>query len=253
MKKVLVPVLASLLFYLTTDAQIVNVEDARIQSDTIGWKGEFGAAFSLSQNTSKIFSVNIEAGLQYKTSNDKGIWLILGNIGFLKINDNRFLSDDLLHVRYNRKVNEWLRWEFFGQYQNNIITQIDSRVLLGMGPRFKIFTSEKFRLYAASLIMNEWEKERTKPVIKHDDLRSSSYISFAWLPRDFLEMISTTYFQPLFKQFSNYRILNQLKFKIKATPHFSLSIKWNYLHDRFPAGSAPRTNYNFATGFTYKL
>ncbi len=253
MKKIFVTTLLPLLFYLHTDAQIVNIEDARMQSDTVGWMGEFGAAFSLSQNTSKIFSINAEAALQYKTSSDKGIWFILGNIGFLKVNDNRFLSEGLVHVRYNTKINKWLRWEIFGQYQNNVITQIDSRVLLGTGPRFKIFTTEKFRLYAASLIMAEWEKERIKPVIEHKDFRNSSYISFTWMPKNFLELISTTYFQPLLKQFSDYRILNQLKFKIKATPHFSLSVKWNYLHDRFPAGTAPKTTYSFATGFTYSL
>lgn len=234
-------------------SQIVNIESSRMQSDTVGWLGGLGTAFSFSQNTRKIFQADFETHIQYKTSNDQGLWLILGNLGFLKVNDNRFVSDGLFHLRYNRKVNEWLRWEFFGQFQNNVVTQIDSRLLFGTGPRFKLSKSGKFRLYAACLFMYEDEKERTNPVIRHSDFRNSSYISFTWLPRNNIELISTTYFQPLLKNFSDYRILNQAVFKIKATPHFGMSVKWNYLHDRFPAGTAPLTTYSFATGLTYEF
>ena len=234
-------------------SQIVNIESARMQSDTVGWMGGAGAAVALTQNTAKIFSTDLEAYLQYKTSNDKGLWLILGNYNFLKVDGSQIISNGFSHLRYNRKVNEWLRWEIFGQYQNNGITQIDSRILIGTGPRFKLVKNKIFRLYAASLFMLEREKERTNPVIKHEDLRSSSYISFTFTPTENMELISTTFFQPLFKKLSDYRILNQITFRVKATKHFSLSLKWHYIHDRFPAGTAPRTTYTFATGIDYDL
>lgn len=253
MKKVILASLFLAGFYQYSTAQIVNIENARMQSDTTGWMGGAGAAVSLTQNTTKIFGTDLEAHLQYKTSNDQGLWLILGNYSFLKVGSSRFISNGFGHIRYNRKVNEWLRWEVFGQYQNNIITQIDSRVLVGTGPRFKIFKTKVFRLYAASLLMFESEKERTNPTVPHNDLRNSSYVSFTWLPQPNIELISTTFFQPLFSQFSDYRILNQASLKVRATKHFSLSVKWNYLHDRFPAGTAPKTTYHFGTGVDYEF
>lgn len=240
-------------FSLHSRAQIVNIEKARMQSDTTGWMGSLGTAFSLNKNTREIFGADVQLHLQYKTSNDRGLWLFLGNSGFLKAGNDRLVSDAMMHVRYNRKVNDWLRWEVFGQFQNNAITQIDSRALLGTGPRFKILSRPKFKLYAASLMMYEREKERTRPVVRHNDLRSSSYLSFTWLPRENIELISTTYFQPLVSKFSDNRILNQVVFRVKATPHFGMSMRWNYLHDRFPAGTAPRTVYSFATGLDYDL
>ena len=218
-KALLLPAILFLSFNGFT--QIVNVESARMQSDTVGWQGSFGAAFSMTQNTSRIFGANADAHLQYKTSNDKGLWLILGNYNLLKVSGRNFLSDGLIHLRYNRKINEWLRWEFFGQFQNNDITQIDSRMLLGTGPRFKLIKKPRFRMYAASLLMYEKEKEATTPSISHSDMRNSSYLSFTWLPQDYLEMISTTYFQPRLAEFSDYRFMNQFMFKVKATPHFS--------------------------------
>jgi hypothetical protein len=245
--------LLCLLFTIDSQAQIVNIESARMQSDTTGWMGGAGTAVNLTQNTEKIFGAEIEAHLQYKTSNDQGLWLILGDYNFLRIGSERFISNGFGHLRYNRKINEWLRWEVFGQFQNNSITQIDSRLLFGTGPRFKLVKTKFFRLYAASLIMFEKEKEKTIPVIEHNDLRSSSYVSFTYTPSSNIELISTTFFQPLFKKLSDYRILNQAKLKVKATQHFSLSLKWNYLHDRFPAGDAPRTTYNFGAGIDYEL
>jgi len=235
----------------TGHAQIVNIERARMQSDTTGWMGGAGLAMGLTQNTQRIFSVDAESHLQYKTSNDKGLWLILGNYGLLRVGSSKLISNGFFHLRYNYKVNDWMRWEVFGQFQNNSVTQIDSRTLVGTGPRFKLVKNKKLRMYAASLVMFENEKERTTPVVKHNDIRSSSYLSFTWLPHSNIEIISTSFFQPLFKKLSDYRILNQVSLRVKATQHFSLSLKWNYLHDRFPAGTAPRTTYNFMTGVDY--
>lgn len=234
-------------------AQIINVESARMQSDTVGWLGGAGTAFQLTQNTEKILGIDAEAHLQYKTSNDLGLWLLLGEYSFLKVSDSRFISNGFGHLRYNRKVNEWLRWEVFGQFQNNIITEIDSRFLIGTGPRFKIVKNKFFRLYAASLFMYEREKELIKPSVTHNDLRSSSYVSLTYTPAENIQLISTSFFQPLINNLSDYRILNQAKLKVKATKHFSLSLKWNYLHDRFPAGTAPKTTYTLATGIDYEL
>jgi hypothetical protein len=244
-----------LLLFLSYKAksQIVNIETARMQSDTVGWMGGAGACVNLTQNTEKIFGAEIEAHLQYKTTNDKGLWLILGDYNFLRVGDSRFISNGFGHLRYNYKINDHIRWEVFGQFQNNSITQIDARLLLGTGPRFKLVKNKFLRLYVATLAMYENEKEKTDPVVKHNDIRSSSYISFTYTPVTNIELISTTFFQPLFKKLSDYRILNQAALKVKATKHFSLSLKWNYLHDRFPAGDAPRTTYSFSSGIDYEL
>ncbi len=238
---------------LQTSAQIVNVESARMQSDTVGWMGGAGLAMSLSQQKVRVFGLNAEAHLQYKTTRDKGLWLLLGNVGFLNGGGFKYINNRFGHLRYNYKVNEWLRWEAFTQILNNVITQINTRFLVGTGPRFKISKSKALRLYAASLVMYEREKELTDPAIIHDDIRSSSYISFTFTPTSNIELISTTFFQPLFNDISDYRLLNQATLKVKATEHFSLSVKWDYLYDRYPAGTAPRTTFNLMTGIDVEL
>ncbi|MBK6936773.1 MAG: DUF481 domain-containing protein [Chitinophagaceae bacterium] len=237
----------------TSSAQIINIENARMQSDTTGWMGGAGAYFSLNQNKEKIVGGSIQAHLQHKTKSDKSLWLFLGDYGLLKAGDEKLIAEGFGHIRYNRKLNSWLRWEAFGQFQKNVITQIDSRYLIGTGPRFRIVKNKIFRLYAASLVMYEREKEVSSTVPAHTIARSSSYLSFTLTPVETTDITSTTFFQPAIGNFNDYRILNQLKVGVKATKHFSLSLKWNYLFDKLPAGDAPQTTYSLSTGIDYEF
>jgi hypothetical protein len=244
---------ALLLIVSPACAQIVNIESARMQSDTTGWMGGGALGLSLRQSVQKVFGFDAEAHLQYKTPTDRSLWLILADVGFLKGGGIKYFSNRFGHIRYNYKVNNWLRWEAFTQLLNNVITQIHTRFLLGTGPRFRVIKNNIIRMYAATLVMYEREKEITDPPVRHSDIRSSSYVSFTLTPRDNIELISTTFFQPLFSDFNDYRILNQAVFKVKMTKHFSLSVKWDYLFDRFPAGEAPKETYSLSTGITVEL
>lgn len=227
-------------------AQIVNIESSRMQSDTVGWKGKAGLNLAFTKYEKEITLINFDAHLQYKSK--KSLWLILGDYGFLKGGDERFIFNSFAHLRYNHKVNKWLRWEVFTQAQNNYITMIDARYLAGTGPRFKLYDTKRFRLYVASLLMYEYEKERTKQAVIHKNARNSSYISFTILPDDNMEIISTTFFQPLLQTINDARLLNQSVVRVKAGRRFWVGLLWNYLYDRFPAGDAPKTTYNFSMG-----
>ncbi len=235
----------------TAVAQIVNIEKSRMQSDTTGWLGSAGAALSLIKNTQTVFSAGVDAHLQYKS--EKSLYLILANYGFLKGAGNKFVDNTFLHLRYNYKLNSLIRWEVFTQYQKNVITKIKSRYLMGTGPRFKILSNKIIRMYAASLIMFEHEKESTPAKTEHNDIRSSTYVSFTITPNNYLELISTSFFQPRLNNLSDFRILNQIGVIAKAGKRLSLRINWNYLYDSSPVPGIPSDNYAFSTGLEYEF
>lgn len=230
-------------------AQIVNIERARMQSDTTGWMGSAGASISLNQNVTQIFSTDLDAHIQYKSK--KSLFLFLGSYGFLKGDGKKLIDNTFFHFRYNYKITPILRWEVFTQLQQNVIANIRSRYLIGTGPRFKILSTGLIRLYAATLIMYEREKEKTVNGTLHSDFRSSSYISFTITPDKMLEIISTTFFQPLLNNWNDYRILNQASLRVKAGKKFSIRINWNYLNDSYPVAGIPSVNYTLSTGFNY--
>lgn len=230
-------------------AQIVNIESARMQSDTTGWLGNAGASMALTKNANEVFSAGMDAHLQYKTN--KSLYLILGSYGFLKGNGEKLINNTFFHLRYNYKVTPVLRWEVFTQLQQNLISGIKYRFLFGTGPRLKILSTPHIRVYAATLLMYEEEKGNTKPTILHTDLRNSSYISFTIIPNKQVELISTTFFQPLLNQFKDFRILNQASLRVKAAKKLGIRINWNYLNDQYPAPGIPTVNYTLSTGIDY--
>ena len=154
------------------------------------------------------------------------------------------------HLRYNRTLTKVVRWEAFTQWQQNSITNIDLRALVGTGPRFRIYEAKRSRLYAGVLVMFEHERD-LKPTVTYNDIRSDNYVSFTYKPNDIFDITGTTFYQPLFRLLKDYRILNQISVNIKATKHLSITTYWDFSYDTFPALGTPDVNYTITNGFSY--
>lgn len=235
----------------SVNAQIVNIEKARMQSDSTGWLGNASAALSLTNNVQQVFTTQVDAHMQYKSK--KSLYLILGSYGLLKAAGTSLIDNTFLHLRYNYKLSKVLRWEIFTQLQQNIITDIQSRFLIGTGPRFKILSNKVLKLYAASLMMYEQEKETNAAAAVRRGARSSSYISFTLTPNKELEITSTSFFQPLLSNWNDYRILNQVNIRVKAGKKTGMNLNWNYLNDSRPAAGIPSVNYTLGMGFDFEF
>lgn len=229
---------------------IVNVENSRIQSDTTGWKGNVGTSFSFTKNVQQVLNINANAHLQYKTVND--LYLFLANFNLLKSQQQQLVNNVFFHLRYNRKLGKVVRWEAFTQWQQNKINNIELRSLLGTGPRFKLHESRKFKIYLGALTMYEHEADKDPKAI-YNDLRADNYASFTFKPDEIFDATSTTFYQPLFRKFNDYRLLNQIVFNVRATKHFTISANWDYSYDAFPAVGTPRANFTITNGFSYNF
>lgn len=231
------------------NAQIVNVESKRLQSDTTGWLGSLGTSFQLENSSVKVISIDAEAHLEYKAP--RSLYLFLVNYTLLKGEETTLQNNLFYHLRYNYKFSKLLRWEAFTQMQQNNLAGIKSRFLIGTGPRFKISGTKKLALYASTAIMYENEQELTKPITIHHDLRSSSYITISWKPRENLDIVSTMFYQPLYKDFSDFRLLHDLSLNFKFTKNFSFVTSWNYLYDSRPALDIPNEIFTLKNGVKY--
>ena len=251
MKRLIISILMAGFFCANTNAQIINVENSRIHTDTVGWAGELGVQLSFTKNTQEVLLAQLNAHLQYKT--EKDLFLILGNYGFLSGASVNLINNSFMHLRYNRKLNDVLRIEAFTQILQNPVNLIDYRILTGAGPRFKLSDSKKLKLYAASLVMHEYERELDSVKTIHNDIRNSSYVSFSLLPGSQTELINTIFYQPLFTSISDFRILDQMKFSVKTGKKFAVTLNLNYLYDNAPPLGVPRINYTFSTGLDYKF
>ncbi len=232
-------------------AQVVNVESQRIQSDTTGWFGSAGTRFLFEKNAVKVINIGAVAHVEYKSP--KSLYLFLINYNLLEGNGQTLTNNLFYHLRYNYKINEFLRWEAFTQLQQNNVTGIRLRWLAGTGPRFKLAGSKKISMYAGTAAMFEYEKEQTDPIVYHRDFRSSNYISLTYKPSENAQFIGTVFYQPLFSNLDDYRVLNELRIKLQFAKHFSFTTGWDYLYDSKPAANTPKQNYSISNGIEFSF
>jgi putative salt-induced outer membrane protein YdiY len=230
-------------------AQVVNIESERLKADSNGIYGSLGGNFELTSNTKRVVIFDAAAQLEYKQ--DSNLYLLLGNYGFVSGDKEAFANNAFVHLRYNRKITTLLRWEVFTQLQFNEVSKINLRYLLGTGPRFKLVDKEKLKIYAASLAMFEYEEDDTSENAYHRDVRSSSYLTFTFVPIQNLRIISTTYYQPLYNELSDFRLMNQESVEISISGRFKLEPAFNYLYDSKPVSGVPKVNYSFKMGLEY--
>ena len=100
----------------TVQAQLVNIESIRMQTDSIRFVLKSDFLFNYSNNDGVyIYRFNVGLNTQYKTKNLKDIFFFLGNAALVRSQDQDFQNSWFIHLRYNRKLNKSLRIEAFIQ------------------------------------------------------------------------------------------------------------------------------------------
>jgi len=232
-----------------TYAQIVNVESLRRISDTSKWSGSASLDIGLIKNTQSIFKITNSLRLQYNTR--KNLYLFINDLKLEQIEDNSFVNKGIQHIRYNRKITERLKLEVFAQSQYDVISDIKFRGLLGLGPRFKLSKSKDYRFYLGTLLMFEHEESSDKTIDILRDFRGSVYFSCSLYPLENISLVSTTYYQPLLKQFSDFRISNQTSLGIKVLKNLLFKTSFTYNFDANPIIGIPKTQYELTNGIVY--
>ena len=144
--------------------------------------------------------------------------------------------------------------EAFLQSQYDAIAQIDFRGLVGLGPRFKLNSNDDYRFYLGTLIMYEHEKasEIEEQTITKD-FRGSSYLSFSLYPRETISVISTSYYQPLMKDFSDYRFSSEITLLITIYEKLAFKTTFTYNYDAVPVTNVSKTRYELTNGLLYSF
>lgn len=235
-------------------AQLVNVENQRIQNDSIKRVTLLDVKYNFQNNNKEELSlINFSAIHQYKTIDLKNYILLLANIEYSMANGDELSNAGLLHLRYNRKVNSKLKLEAFLQYQYNKTLGIESRNLIGIGPRYKVNKSSRKMFYIGSLLMQEFEKtfNDTKSISYQ---RLSNYISFTFKnSKNTLEFNTVMYYQPNINNWSDYRHSIQSSLAINITSKLQLTTNFNYGFDSYSPINVNKRNFLISNGLKLNL
>ncbi|WP_179005307.1 DUF481 domain-containing protein [Winogradskyella forsetii] len=249
MKSFILLIIFLITSFKSINAQIVNVESLRRISDTSKWSGAANLDISLIKNTQSIFKITNKIRLQYNT--EKNLYLFINDLKLEQIEDNSFVNKGIQHLRYNRKIIERLKLEVFAQSQYDAISDIKFRGLLGIGPRFKLSKSQDYRFYLGTLLMYEHEESSDSNTKILRDVRGSAYFSCSLYPLEHISLVSTTYYQPLLKQFSDFRISNETSLGIKVLKNLLFKTTFTYNFDANPIIGIPKTQYELTNGIVY--
>jgi hypothetical protein len=239
-----------ILFSVGASSQVLNVESRRFHNDTNGWVGRLGFSFMLVQNKVQLISLGNNAQLQYRKNRSR--FLFLSSTEYTRAGNADFVNTGYQHLRYNYKINEWLTWEALVQVQYNKVLKVDLRAIAGTGPRIKLVKQENFRSYLGLIHLIEREEITGDSAIYYTQ-RLSSYLTFTWNISKTVEFISTTFYQPNYADFSDYRIATTNALEIDILRHLSFRTGFDLLYDtRQPAG-IPNLTYTLKNGVDWKF
>ena len=248
--------LGLLLLFLSTSAfsQLVNIESRRMQTDSIRFVFSNDLSFSYyNTNGGEVFQISDGLSTQLKSKDLKKIYLLLGNYNLVRASDQNFNNSWFLHLRFNYKITNLFRFETFVQSQYNELLVINSRNLFGLGGRLKLIDKDYMNLYFGNAYMYEFEKSDAYNHRSHNH-RHSTYISFnAELPKSKVSFLNTMYYQPLYKDFSNYILMEQFKVVVPLVEHLKMFTLFNYYYDSItPSGDKQFTsNLSFGLNVTF--
>lgn len=239
------------LIYFQTNAQIINIESLRKVTDTTGWSGSIGLNVQLAKNTKTFFKIDNRIHVQHKST--KSIILFMNDIDFERYDGSNIVSSSIQHLRYNHILKPKIVWEAFIQTQYNAVSKIKFRSLFGTGPRFKLSSSEKYKIYLGTLMMYEYDKTDEEISIVNRDFRWSTYFSFSLYPSDKVTVVSTTYYQPKIDKFNDYRISSESSIRFNISEKLAFKSTFEIYFDEFPVIGIPKTQYNFTNGLVYSF
>lgn len=152
---------------------------------------------------------------------------------------SRFINQANVHIRYNYEFKPWLAAEIFNQASRDEFLLLEGRVLLGLGPRFVPFNDGHFSLAFGTDWMLEFEALDPAQIVRPLPARTlvhrwSSYLTLSYATER-LRMSSTTYYQPRFDLFSDFRLLSEGNFEVTLVEPISIRLALRLRWDSDPS------------------
>ncbi len=230
-------------------AQLVNVEKSRKENKE-GIQGFIQLNLSLTQNTRQIFETGTQAHIQY--NKNQHTILLLNTLNFMRLEGDDLINNGFQHLRYNYNFsNEFFTFEVFTQHQYNSIRLLQRRFLLGAGPRLRIWENDQFAFFFAPLVMFESEVFNDEKNTKTDKIKGDFYISASYELDKRISFSHTTYYQPDFEYFDQFRLSSETGLEMKFNEKFSFVVSYDLAYDSHPPGDIPKLFYVLKNGIQY--
>lgn len=225
-------------------SQVVNVEGKR-QSDENGWSGTIEFSFDYNDSEQIDWEFNNTSHLQW----DNNAWslLLLNEINLDRAGEVDFENDGFQHLRLSHHLNKNFSLETFTQNQFDPVRKIENRKLFGSGVRVGLFDGNFLGLSSF------YEIETLTDNIINKDIRLSSYLQLDFKISENIQWLSTTYYQPNTKQFSDFKLSNESQLNFNFIKNLAFTNTIEIIYDSFPANGVKEFSYRLQNGVQYNF
>ena len=226
------PLLIILLIPALVSAQLVNIESRRMQTDSARFTLNADFSFNHTNNDGKqVTQIDAAITTQLKSKDLRRIYFFLGNYKLIDSGERNLQNSWFLHGRFNYKFSDLLRFESFIQGQYNQLLVVEQRNLIGAGLRVKWVDKERFSGYAGNSYMYEVEYSDRAGTTNYNH-RNSTYFTLTYTAESQkFSVTNTLYYQPLYRDLDDYRILEQFRLDIPLSSWLSVFTVYNYYFD----------------------
>jgi len=231
------------------NAQLINIESKRIHADSVMFSIQNDFSFVLTSNNGDYiyrFIDNLTA--QLKTPNLKHNFFIVGDYNLFRSREKDYSNIFMFHLRHIYSLYDRLRLESLVQVQEDQLLAINSRYLAGVGIRLRIVNTAKFHFNIGTTYMYEREESTAFDQLNYFH-RNSSYCALGFdFPSKNVSLSNTFYIQPLFSDFSDYRLLEEFKFSIELFKGISFNNSFIYYVDKVTPSGKSQSRINTMMG-----
>ncbi len=232
-------------------AQVVDIERQRLNSEENGLSGSLNLNGSYLDNDKVIYTLNILSNSQYRLDNN--FFLLIGDYKISRSSDTDFQDAAFLHLRYNRSLTKTVTLEAFTQIQDDKISLLKYRFLSGVGGRIALVNNESLLLNIGAIPMYEFEELLDAASTTHQNIRISQYTSFVFKISESADLYATTYYQPIYNEWNDFRLHNESRVVVVLSEKMSLNISNTYSWDSNPPSEAPKKRINLKVGLGLKF
>ena len=233
----------------------VNTEKYRTPKEELGLSGYLELNGTIKTGNTEKTEAGIDGRLNWKTINSTTFLVFESDYEW--VNGKRSSDEGLLHVRHVRNLINRLSAEFFGQINYDKKLLIENRELAGGGLRYKLFDFENSDIAIGTSYMFEHENYDLTESAEHPAevkvSRWSNYLSFYLQFNSSVTFGGVVYYQPMFSDFTDYRLLSENSLMIGITKILSLSVNFKVRHDYIPPNGIKQTdtetNFGIAVRF----
>jgi putative salt-induced outer membrane protein YdiY len=232
---------------------IVSMESVHLGKPPEGFSGAFDLSFDADYGNTEESSVS--TGIKLQNTREQRINFVIANYEYGESSGSKTKNKSFVHYRHIYQQQTDRALEGFAQLSSNEFTRLNLRALAGGGIRLSLGKITDKRAFLLGLgAFFEREDLDTDAALGEEDtsetVRGSVYFVMKFHFNDNVSLVSSTYLQPDFGHFSDFRAIEDLSLASKLTERLALKIGLFIGHDSEPPPSVENTDVSVKIGLS---